>query len=74
MLLSPVTIISVFCLFTNNEIGFFAFLLNLVGSTGDILMSIYLCRGNENSYVVDKPYGFDLVQLNRVYKYKKNQQ
>lgn len=74
VLLSPVTIISVFCLFINNEIGFFAFLLNLFGSTGDILMSIYLCRGNENSYVVDKPYGFDLVQLNSVYKYKINQQ
>lgn len=61
VLLAPVTIISVISVFIPQGIGGIVFLLNLLGSTGDLLMALYLCKSNENSYVVDKSYGFDII-------------
>jgi hypothetical protein len=61
VLLAPVTIISLTSVFIPEGIGGIVFLLNLLGSTGDLLMAFYLCKGNENSYVVDKSYGFDII-------------
>ncbi|WP_461206872.1 hypothetical protein [Clostridium sp. DL1XJH146] len=61
VLLAPVTVISVATLFISESIGSIIFLLNLVGSTADLLMALYLCRVNENSYIVDREYGFDVV-------------
>lgn len=61
VLLAPVTIISLGSVFILGCIGYSIFLLNLLGSTGDLLMAFYLCRSNKNSYIIDKSYGFDIV-------------
>lgn len=61
VLLAPVTIISLVSVLILGSIGAIIFLLNLLGSIGDLLMAIYLCKSNENSYVVDRSYGFDIV-------------
>ena len=45
------------------SIGGIVFLLNLLGSLGDLLMAFYICKGNENSSIVDKPYGFDVIRF-----------
>lgn len=61
VLLAPVTVISIASVFIQGSIGCLVFLLNLLGSTGDLLMAFYLCRSNENSYVIDRSYGFDVI-------------
>ncbi|WP_058293853.1 DUF3267 domain-containing protein [Clostridium neonatale] len=61
VLLAPLTIISLCSAFMPKNIGGIVFLLNLLGSTGDILMALYLCKSNVNSYVVDRIYGFDVI-------------
>lgn len=61
VLLAPVTIISSASLIIPGSIGGIVFLLNLLGSTGDLLMAFYLCRINHSSYIVDRKYGFDIV-------------
>jgi hypothetical protein len=61
VLVAPVTIISMVSIFVPGGLSKFIFVLNLVGSTGDLLMAFYLCKGNENTYVVDREYGFDMV-------------
>lgn len=61
MILVPVTIISVIAFLIQNEIGEAIFILNLLESTGDILIALYLCSGNSNSYIINKSYGFDII-------------
>lgn len=61
ILLAPVTIISLITLLFTNSLGALIFLLNFLGSTGDIIMSIYLCKSSKNSYIKDRKYGFDIV-------------
>ncbi len=61
VLLAPVTIISLSSVFIPGCIGYSIFLLNLLGSTGDLLMAFYLCRSDKNCYIIDKSYGFDIV-------------
>ena len=61
VLLAPVTVISIISLFIPGVIGGLIFILNLSGSTGDILMALYLCKFNNNSYIIDRKYGFDVV-------------
>ncbi|OCA97844.1 DUF3267 domain-containing protein [Clostridium beijerinckii] len=61
ILLAPVIIISLISMFIQNIIGECILLLNLLGSTGDILMALYLCKYDSNSYIVDKSYGFDVI-------------
>ena len=61
VLLAPFTVISIALVFIQRSIGGLVFLLNLLGSTGDLLMAFYLCRSSQNSYVVDKSYGFDVI-------------
>lgn len=60
ILLAPLTLISVLSLVIPGNISGIIFILNLLGSTGDILMASYLCRTNENSYILDRSYGFDV--------------
>lgn len=43
------------------SIGGVIFILNLLGSTGDLIMAFYLCKSNENSYILDRKYGFDVI-------------
>lgn len=63
ILLAPVTIISLLSLLLPVNFGALVFILNLVGSTGDLLMSFYLIRFGYNSYIIDRAYGFDVIQL-----------
>lgn len=62
VLLTPLTVISLYSLLIPGYIGTLIFLLNLLGSTGDLLMAFYLCRSNENSYIIDRSYGFDVIE------------
>lgn len=64
ILLAPVTIISISTLLINSSLGCLIFLLNILGSTGDIIMAIYLCKSKENSYIKDREYGFDIIDKN----------
>lgn len=61
ILLAPVTIISLITLLITSSLGSLIFLLNFLGSTGDIIMAIYLCKSNANSYIKDREYGFDII-------------
>lgn len=61
VLLAPVTVISITSVFIPGSIGGIIFLLNLLGSTGDLLMAFYLSRSNEKSYIIDKNCGFDII-------------
>lgn len=61
VLLAPLTLISIMSIFIPGIIGSFIFLLNFLGSIGDILMALYLFKGNKNSYIKDRSYGFDIV-------------
>ena len=63
VLLAPVTIISLITLFIPNTIGTVIYLLNLLGSIGDIIMAIYLCKTNSNCYIKDREYGFDIIEM-----------
>lgn len=62
VLLAPLTFISLISLLIPGEIGAVIFLLNLLGSTGDLLMSIHLLRTNYKCYIIDRKYGFDVIE------------
>ena len=62
ILLAPVTTISLITLFITSSLGSLIFLLNFIGSTGDIIMATYLCKSNANSYIKDREYGFDVIE------------
>ena len=61
ILLAPVVFISLVSLLLPSSIGGLIFILNLLGSTGDLYMAFYLCRLKSNSYIIDKIYGFDII-------------
>ncbi|MCX7922307.1 MAG: DUF3267 domain-containing protein [Clostridia bacterium] len=62
VLLSPLVVISVLSLFLSSWLGGTVYILNLIGSTGDIFMALtLLIRSNGNSRIIDRPYGFDIV-------------
>ncbi|MFA9398529.1 MAG: DUF3267 domain-containing protein [Clostridiaceae bacterium] len=61
ILLTPLIVISILSLFIPGPIGSLIFILNLFGSAGDILMAFSLCKTREYSYIVDKDYGFDII-------------
>lgn len=61
VLLAPLSLISIMSVFISGTVGSLVFLLNFLGSIGDLIMAFYLIKGNENSYIKDKSYGFDIV-------------
>lgn len=63
VLLAPVTIISLLTILIGTTIGSIIFILNFLGSIGDIIMAIYLCKGHSESYIIDKSYGFDIIEI-----------
>jgi hypothetical protein len=63
VLLTPITIISLTSLLLPTWIGGIIFLINLLGSTGDLIMSFYLCLTNSNSYILDTSYGFEVITV-----------
>ncbi len=61
VLLAPLSVISILSLLLPPWLGGIVFLLNLLGASGDIYMGLFLCRFNENSCIIDRIYGFDVV-------------
>lgn len=62
VLLAPVTVISIFSLLIPMWLGGIVFILNLLGSSGDLLMSFYLIRTDSSSYILDKAKGFEVIR------------
>ncbi|MBN3382920.1 DUF3267 domain-containing protein [Clostridium botulinum] len=58
ILLAPITVISLFSLLLPNWIGSLIFVSNLIGSIGDLYMSIGLIKYPYDSKIIDKPYGY----------------
>ncbi|MDP4147496.1 MAG: hypothetical protein Q8936_24010 [Bacillota bacterium] len=38
------------------------YIINLLGSSGDIYMAFIMCKYDKNSKIIDKNYGFDVMQ------------
>lgn len=62
VLLTPLTFISLLSLLFPPWIGHMILYLNLLGSTGDLLMAFITTRYGLNSKIVDRSYGFDVVK------------
>lgn len=60
VLLTPVTVISIISIFLPYKWGLIIFILNLLGSSGDLFMALWLCRLKGNSRIIDRSYGFDV--------------
>lgn len=61
VLLMPVIIISLLSMLLPSWLGGIIYFLNLLGSTGDLYMAILLIKLDNNSKIIDKSYGFDVV-------------
>jgi hypothetical protein len=61
VLLMPLTLISILCFLINSEIFSMVFLLNLLGSSGDIYLGFTLARYSSKSFIVDRKYGYDVI-------------
>lgn len=61
IVLLPLTVISLISICVGGSIGAAIFPFNTLGSVGDLIMAFYLCKSNENSYIEDKSYGFDVI-------------
>lgn len=64
VLLSPVVFISFISVIIPGRIMDIVYLLNLLGSSGDIYMTVYLLRFNSKCKIIDRSYGFDIVDNN----------
>ncbi|MBU3182039.1 DUF3267 domain-containing protein [Clostridium psychrophilum] len=62
ILLSPLAVISILTLFLPLWLGGMTFFLNLLGASGDLYMALKLIKYDSNSKIVDRIYGFDVVQ------------
>lgn len=60
VLLMPVTVISLICVILPWNVFKLAYYLNLLGSCGDIYMSLWLSRVDKNMKIIDRNYGFDV--------------
>ncbi|SHJ99704.1 Putative zincin peptidase [Clostridium cavendishii DSM 21758] len=67
VLLAPVTLISVISLFIP-IVGGLIFYINLLGSTGDLLMAFWLIRADKNSLILDTDKGFDVIKNIKILK------
>lgn len=43
------------------SIGGIVYLLNLLSSTGYLILDLNLCKSTENSYIEHRRYGFDVI-------------
>ena len=62
VLLAPLVVITIPCLLFFNVVTGLILLLNLIGATGDIYMTIVLMGCDRNTKVIDRIYGLDLVE------------
>lgn len=61
VLLSPLAAISIISLALGRWMGSMIFMLNLFGSSGDIYMALTLIRCSSESRIIDRSYGFDVL-------------
>ncbi|SHF14082.1 DUF3267 domain-containing protein [Clostridium fallax] len=61
VLLSPLIIISFLSLLLSTWLGHIVFLLNLIGSLGDIYMALELLKYPSHSLIIDKSYGYKVI-------------
>lgn len=61
VLLFPLAAISVISLSLGRWLGGMIFILNLFGSSGDIYMAILLSGYGSDSMIIDRTYGFDVI-------------
>lgn len=61
VLLTPVMVISMISILLSYKWGLMAFVLNLLGSSGDLYMALWLCKVDKNKRIIDKSYGFDVI-------------
>lgn len=61
ILLAPLVVISLITLPFNNWILNYVFFLNLVGATGDIVMTLVVLRYGKNGKIIDNKKGFEVV-------------
>jgi hypothetical protein len=62
VLLSPMVVISLLSLLLPIWIGGMVFILNALGSCGDLYMAIALSKYDLHSRIIDRDYGFDIIQ------------
>lgn len=64
VLLAPITLISLLSLFIlhfNFFIGSMIFLINYIGSSGDVYMAISLISLKKDCKIIDRKYGYDII-------------
>jgi hypothetical protein len=61
VLMTPTIAISLLCLLLPGWLGGMIFFLNLLGACGDIYMSLLILKCKNNSKVIDRSYGFDII-------------
>ncbi|AWK52749.1 hypothetical protein DIC82_17880 [Clostridium beijerinckii] len=62
VLLGPLIVISILSLLLPVFIGGMIFFLNIIGASGDIYMALFLCRFSYDSRIIDRSYGFDVLE------------
>lgn len=62
IMLLPVTVISLLSLIIPSWLGNLIYVLNLIGSSGDIIMAFELCKYKYDSRFIDQEYGFDVIR------------
>lgn len=61
VLLAPCITISIIALLIGTHLSITIFVLNLLGSTGDLIMTLFIIRYKSTIKIIDKDYGFDIV-------------
>lgn len=61
VLLTPCIIISIIALLIGTHLSITIFVLNLLGSTGDLLMTLFIIKYKSTIKIMDKDYGFDII-------------
>lgn len=62
VLLAPLTCIAILSLLFPVWLGGMIFYINLIQASGDIYMTLFLCRFSYDSWIIDRSYGFDVVK------------
>lgn len=61
ILLSPLVAISIIALVIGGWIGNLVYLLNLMGSSGDLYMAYKVSRCGRGSRIIDRPFGYEVI-------------
>ena len=61
IILAPLVSISILSLIVPYPIGALVFIINLLGSCGDIFMALSICKYSPNCMFIDRLYGYEIV-------------